>query len=121
MNDPTESEKLAFLRYARYTAFTADKLCGSLLKLSQRLEESKFLDPSRKSKLERDRKLKNHQHDISVSDEEIMKIMKRIDNNPDAEQIVSSLFRDVDPSRIKRIVSKEKKSSEIIKKKKEIQ
>jgi len=116
MIEPTQEEKMAMVKYARHTALAADRICGSLLGMAKRLEEAKIIDSARKSKSERNKKLKGNYQEISVSDEEITKLMKKIQDNPDAESIVASLFRDLSPAQVKSAVSsskpKEKKEKE---------
>ena len=113
MSEPTESERLAFVKFARHTALAADKLCGSLLSMSQKLEEAKIIDPSRKTKSERDKKLKNNHSLVSISNEEISKLISQIQDNPDAESIILSLFRDLEPSRVKKLLPNNEQKEKI--------
>lgn len=98
----TEPERQAFVKFARHTAVSADKLCGALIKLTQSLEEAKIIDPERPTKQERDKKLTKSYHDFDVPAEEVASLMSKLVNNPDAEKIVSSLYRDYKPKRSSR-------------------
>ena len=103
MIQPSQSERLAFVKFARSSAVAADKLCGTIMALTQRLEEQNIIDPNRPTKRERDIKLRKNSRDLAASDEDIDKLVKQIsEKNADAEKIVASLFRDAAPRRTKK-------------------
>ena len=111
--EPSQSEKLAFLKFARSSAVAADKLCGSVLALSQRLEELNIIDPNRQTKKTRDNQLKKTARELAVSDETIEKLVKEIsEKNADAEKIVASLFRDVAPRKTKKATDSKPKADD---------
>jgi hypothetical protein len=86
---------MAFVKWARYTALTADKLAGHILELTAKLEDRGILLPTRPSRFARDKKLRTHGADVAKSDQEIADLVKLIPNHPDAENLVRSLFRDL--------------------------
>ena len=101
--EPSQAERLAFVKFARSSAVAADKLCATLYALTQKLEEQKLIDPNRPSKRERDNKLRKNARELAASDEQIDKLVKQIsEKNSDAEKIVASLFRDATPRKAKK-------------------
>ena len=110
MTEPSQSERLAFVKFARCSALAADKLCGTLYALTQRLEEENLIDPNRPSKKVRDNKLRTNAREVAASDEDIEKLVKQIsEKNADAEKIVASLFRDAAPKRVKKTTEQKDK------------
>ncbi|EAY09118.1 hypothetical protein TVAG_230780 [Trichomonas vaginalis G3] len=106
MEKVSEPERQAFVKFARHTAVATDRLCGALIKLTQSLEEAKIIDPERPSKLERDKKLTKTYKDFDIPAEEVASLMEKLVNNPDAEKIISSLYRDYKPKRQTRSAQK---------------
>jgi hypothetical protein len=98
--EPSQAECLAFVKFARYTAITADRLAGALLTLSERLEEANLLDPNRPSRLARDEKLRSHEREVANTDHAVADLLKLLPNHPDGESLVESLFQDLDVPKI---------------------
>lgn len=90
---PSQAECMAFVKFARYTALTADRLAGALLQMTAKLEDEGILKCGRSSRLERDKKLRLYAMNIQKSDSDINDMMKLIPNHPDAERLIQSLFR----------------------------
>jgi hypothetical protein len=99
--EPSQAERLAFVKFARYTALTADKLSGALLALSEKLELGGFLDPNRASRISRDQKLKSHMHKVSKSGQAVSDLLKLIPDHPDGESLIRSLFQDLQVPAVK--------------------
>lgn len=92
---PSQAERLAVVKFARYTALTADKMAGILLGLTTQLEEIGILHPNRQSKAERDRKMNKHACDVAKSDQEVGDMLRLIPNHPDAEELIQALLGDI--------------------------
>ena len=112
LNVPTNEECQNVLKYARHTALVSDRLCGTLLKFASRLEDLKIIPKDRTSKKDRDKHLKKHRLSLAVKDDEIEKMVLKVQSHPDAESIVASLFRDVNIRRVKNVMTKLSNSKE---------
>jgi hypothetical protein len=86
---------MALVKFARYTALTADKLVGTILSLTSKLEESGVLQSNRASRAIRDAKMRQYAADMAKSDQDVAEMMKLIPDHPDSENLVRSLFRDL--------------------------
>jgi hypothetical protein len=93
---PSQADCLTFVKFARYTALTADRLAGALVGLTERLEESGLLDANRASRVSRDQKLRTHAAKVAKSDQAVTDLLKLLPHHPDGEQLIQSLFRDLD-------------------------
>ena len=113
MTEPSQAERLAFVKFARCTALAADRLCGSLLELTKRLENAQIIDSNRPSKKDRDNKMSKNQKNLQYVEEDVNNLMNQIaEKTPDAEKIVESLFRDVKPKKAKK-TSENKKAEDV--------
>lgn len=92
---PSQAERMAFVKFARYTALVADRLAGAMLQMTAKLEDEGILKCGRSSRLERDKKLRLYAMKIHKSDSDISDMMKLIPDHPDAEKLISSLFKGV--------------------------
>jgi hypothetical protein len=93
---PSQAECLTFVKFARYTALTADRLAGALVSLTERLEDVGVIDPNRTSRLLRDQKLRSHTAKVAKSDQAVTDLLKLLPHHPDGEQLIQSLFQDLD-------------------------
>ncbi|OHT00676.1 hypothetical protein TRFO_32589 [Tritrichomonas foetus] len=91
----SQAECLAFVKFARYAALTADRLAGALLQMTMKLEDEGILKPGRPSRLERDKKIRAYGIQVQKTDDEIAEMMKLIPNHPDSEKLIQTLFRDM--------------------------
>ena len=91
---PSQAECQALVKFARCVSLTADRLAGSLIEMTTRLEDEGFLKTNRPSRIERDKKIRSLGLEVQKSDDEIKDMMKLISGHPDAEKLVNSLFKD---------------------------
>ena len=103
---PSNEECQNLLKYARHVALVEDLKCKTLLKFSARLEELNIIPKERETKKIRNKHLKKHQNSVSVSDDKIEEMVQKVQSHPDAIEIVSTLFRDLNPRRVKNAISK---------------
>jgi hypothetical protein len=99
--EPSQAERIAFVKFARYTALTADKLSGALIALSEKLESAGISDPNRASRISRDQQLKAHMHKVFKSDQTVNDLLKLMPDHPDGESLVRFLFCDLHISTVK--------------------
>jgi hypothetical protein len=99
---PSQAECLTFVKFARYTALTADRLAGALVSLTERLEEVGVIDPNRVSRVSRDQKLRGHAVKVVKSDQAVTDLLKLLPHHPDGEQLIQSLFQDLDVPPVRR-------------------
>jgi hypothetical protein len=92
----------------RHTAFSVDKLCGTLLELTQRLEDSQLIASERPTKRLRDKQIKRHRSELQPDEKLIADVLEQVKDHPDPEAIVASLFRDLEVPRVKRIAAAQK-------------
>ena len=91
----SQCECLTAVKFARYTAVTADKLSKMMLNLTTKLEQAGIIDPKRISRAERDAKLKKMSLDVTKSNYEITELIRRIPAHPQANQIIHALLDDI--------------------------
>ena len=103
---PSSDERLRLLKQARHTALAADRICGTLLAFSNRLEQMNIIPKDRKTRKARDQQLRRHQKELEVPGERIKELVRMVQDNPNAEQLVASLFRDLSVRRIKSVTSR---------------
>lgn len=94
-NALSQGEYLTTVRFARYTAVTADKLSNMLLNLTTKLEQAGILDSKRSSRLDRDTKLKKMAIDVTKSNCEVSELIRRIPGHPQADEIIHALLADI--------------------------
>ena len=100
-------EALSIIRYARHTALAADQICGSILNFSEQLEKLNIIPKDRKTKKMRDQHLRKHFNECGPSNKKIEEMAEKLKDVPDAESLVSSLFRDLTVRKVKRVLSKQ--------------
>ena len=86
---------MALVKFARYTAYTADRMATLFLSLSTQLEEAGVIKANRPSRIERDRRLKKQASEAAKMDQDIAKMMKLIPEHPDAENLIKTLLGDL--------------------------
>ncbi|OHT09886.1 hypothetical protein TRFO_04430 [Tritrichomonas foetus] len=94
------------MRYARHSALATDRICGTLLAFSNRLEELNIIPKDRKTKKIRDQHLKKHRLELNIPKEKIEEMVKKVQGHPDPESLVASLFRDLNLRRVKKCTTK---------------
>ena len=109
MNNVSTSEIDSFVKFARHMAYTSDIIASSYIKFSEKLERANYIDPNRKSKKNRDDKLKKQRKSLECSDESLEQIAKQIGGNSDFEHIIQCVLRDVDVTKAKRVLKEQKK------------
>jgi hypothetical protein len=92
----SQAERLAFVKFARYTALTADKLAASLTALTESLETAGVLDPARPSRSHRVHSLRQHVALVEKSDHAVAESIAKLPDHPDGEALVSSLLQGLD-------------------------
>ena len=90
-----QAERLTAVKFARYTALTADNLTGLILNLTTKLEEAGILDPKRQSRIERDNRIKKASLDVAKSDHEVAEMIRLIPGHPHAERLLQALLKGV--------------------------
>lgn len=108
----SESEQQKVLKFARYTALAADKLCNELIQLSEKLEESGIISPDRPTKKTMRNQIKNSKKKSDSDVKKVTEIYESIKDHPDAEAIVASLFRDLNEKAVRKIISKATENKE---------
>lgn len=103
---PSNDECRKLLKYARHTAIASDRICATLLAFSNRLEELNIIPKDRETKKLRDRHLRKDKQSTEIPNEKIEEMVSKFKSHPDAESIVSSLFRDTSVRRVKTLMSK---------------
>ena len=93
--ETSQAERMAIVKFARYTAYTADKMASILMSLATQLEEAGVIKANRPSRAERDRKLRKQSNEAAKLDQEIAKMMRLIPEHPDAENLLRSLLGDL--------------------------
>lgn len=93
--ETSQAERMALVKFARYTAYTADRMATLLLSLSTQLEEAGVIKANRPSRIERDRRLKKQASEAAKMDQDIAKMMKLIPEHPDAENLIKTLLGDL--------------------------
>lgn len=110
MNTVSTDEVDSFLKFARHLAYSSDLMCSNYIKFSEKLERANYIDPNRKTKKSRDEKLKKQKKSLEYPDEYLEQVVKNIGSNSDFENIISCVLRDVDLSKVKRMLKEQKKS-----------
>lgn len=109
-----EEDREKVLKFARYSALSLDKLCGSILALTNRLEAANMIPKDRKTKALVKKQISKHKGELNVDEKLVNDVFEQLQarGNPSPEEVVSTLFRDLDLSRVKRILGKAKRSEE---------
>lgn len=109
-----EEDREKVMRFARYSAHTLDKLCGSILELTKRLEDANMIPKDRKTKALVKKQMTKHKSELQVDEKLVADVLKQLqaNGNPSPEAVVSTLFRDLDMPRVKRIIGKSKQAEE---------
>lgn len=109
-----EEDREKVLKFARYSALSLDKLCGSILALTNRLEAANMIPKDRKTKALVKKQMTKHKLELQADEKLVTDVLKQLqaNGNPNPESVVSTLFRDLEIPRIKRIVGKSKAAEE---------
>lgn len=91
----TQAECLTAVKFARYTAATADKLLQMAMDLANKLEQAGILDPKRISRVERDEKIRTTHLETDRLDKDITEMIAKIPHHPQADQILQALLGDL--------------------------
>ena len=99
-------DRARVMKFARYTALSMDRMCGTILELTKRLEEANLIPTDRKTKRPRDIQMKKHARQFAVDKETVENVLEQLkgSDHPNPEEIVSTLFRDLDVPHVRRMM-----------------
>ncbi|KAH0794493.1 hypothetical protein GPJ56_001518 [Histomonas meleagridis] len=108
----TEEEQNKLMQFARYTALAADELCSNLIEFSNQLEKNNIIPSDRPTKKQCKSQLVSNRKKCVPNEEKVKEMLEKVKSHPDAESLVASLFRDLNPTMVKRMTTKPKEETE---------
>ena len=108
----SEEQQQKMMQIARYTALAADQLCSNLMEFSKKLEENNIIPSDRPTKKQCKSQLISNKKRSAPNEEKVKEMLEKVKDHPDAESLVASLFRDLNPTTVKRITAKAKEENE---------